>query len=79
MSSSAHLEEEIQQLHKLLTSVAAERDTAVARAERLHIALFETSIKAKQAIEACKRDAVEVAVEEAVREHFQVNIPHIII
>ena len=33
-------ESEIEQLHRLLASVSAERDTAVANAEQLHLALF---------------------------------------
>ena len=68
---SAAQEEEIRRLAGLLQAAVTERNAAVLRADRLQVELFETRLKARQAIENCKRDAIEVAVEEAVREHLQ--------
>mmetsp|Transcript_78769 Transcript_78769/g.157459 ORF Transcript_78769/g.157459 Transcript_78769/m.157459 type:complete len:246 (+) Transcript_78769:82-819(+) len=68
MSEAQELE--IQRLHRLLHTAQSERNEAVARAEELHVKLLEVKLKAKHAVEHCKRDAVEVATEEAVREHF---------
>ena len=63
-------EEEIRQLHERLKVVQAEKATESARAAALQVALFEASMKTRQVLDACKRDAVEVAVEEAVKHHY---------
>ena len=67
---SAAQEEEIRQLHEQLATARAEKAAETARASALQVALFEAGMKARQAMDACKRDAVEVAVEEAVRQHY---------
>jgi hypothetical protein len=67
---SAAQEEEIRQLHEQLAAAQAEKAAEAARASALQVALFEAGMKARQAMDACKRDAVEVAVEEAVRQHY---------
>ena len=64
-------EEEIRKLQERLDAAEQARNAEAARAETLQMALFEAGIKARQAIDQCKRDAIEVAVEEAVREQYE--------
>lgn len=66
---SAAQEEEIERLYACLHTAMSERDVAKQLAEQLQVSLFESRLKARQAIEQCKKDAIEVATEEAIREH----------
>ena len=59
-------EAEIHLLYKRLESAEARVAAAEARADGLQASLFEASLQTRRAVEACKRDAVAVAVEEAV-------------
>ena len=68
---SAAQEAEAHHLMELVRAAQAERNEATARAEALQAELFHTRLKMQKTVEAVKRDATAVAVEEAVREHFQ--------
>jgi len=61
---SAAQEDEIRQLTAELEAATAARHEAESRAESLQAALFESHLKARAAIEQCRKDALEVAVEE---------------
>jgi hypothetical protein len=61
---SAAQEEEIRQLTAELEAATSARHAAEAKAEGLQAALFESHLKARAAVEQCRRDALEVAVEE---------------
>ena len=64
---SAAQEEEVRQLTMLLEASESARRAAEAKAEGLQSALFESSLKCRAAVEQCRRDALEVAVEEVCK------------
>eukprot|EP00614_Pseudopedinella_elastica_P006884 CAMPEP_0172599882 /NCGR_PEP_ID=MMETSP1068-20121228/20008_1 /TAXON_ID=35684 /ORGANISM="Pseudopedinella elastica, Strain CCMP716" /LENGTH=169 /DNA_ID=CAMNT_0013400289 /DNA_START=78 /DNA_END=587 /DNA_ORIENTATION=- len=64
--STAH-EIEINAFCSQLRHMETERNEALAMVEESQAALLEAKLKARRAVEACKKDALDIAATEAVR------------